>query len=259
MAITDLNHFLDRYFIGHGCDILKHQDGVLTVQLNEKMDKLLMNRPFYWHYMKSLGRRGEPMQLTLITNPDKKDEKGEWIHFGSPRLQQILNHLKENEQHTKLFQQIQVNQRTPLYPWLVVNIKISYKGKQKKDELFSIGLNLINGMMKVNMMEHLSKLSLHTSITDYCYTISPMIKLSSGYLRIENVILNYLENQTHQWADVSVKTLEEEVATLKHFYEDDTTNDLMQREIDEIVERYQPSITLKVINGGIFYLKAMKE
>jgi hypothetical protein len=256
VTIRDLNNFLVRYFKGNKCTIQSNENGVLTVQLNEKMDRLLMNRPFYWHYVKSTGQTGQPMELTLITNPDSNEAKGEWIHFGSPRLQKILTHLKEHERYTKLFEQIQTTERTPLYPWLVVNFQISYQGKQKRDEIISIGLNLMNGVMKTNMMEMLQSYSMHSAIPDYCYTISPLIKLQSGFIRIENVILDYLHRQSKVWAEESLKDLEEEIATLKHFYREDNENEVMLREISEMEERYKPEISMQVINGGIFYLKA---
>lgn len=113
MAITNLNAFLQDYFIANQCELIFNEDGVLTVQLTEEMDRALMNRPFYWHYVKNTGYAGEPMKLTLITNPDKREEKGEWIHFGSPRLQQILNQLKQNEKVTKLFQKVETTKNTP--------------------------------------------------------------------------------------------------------------------------------------------------
>ncbi|WP_085991918.1 YqhG family protein [Oceanobacillus senegalensis] len=254
MAITNLDQFLQDYFSFHQCRIEEKQDGLLRIQLTEEMDRSLMNRPFYWHYIKKIGQKGEPMQLTLITSPDKRDEKGEWVHFGSPRLQQILNHLKNNEKFTKLFQQVNPNQNTPLYPWLVINMKISYKGKYKKDEIISIGLQLVNGNMRLEMMEYLNILPLQTSICDYCYTISPIIRLKSGFKRIEAVISNYIENQTHDWAEDSIQTLEEEKETLKHFYNNDKDNEQMEKELEEISERYKPIITFEVINGGIFYL-----
>ena len=97
MAITNLNQFLQDYFVSHRCKILENNDGILKIQLTEEMDQALMNRPFYWHYIKKIGQQGEPMDLTLITNPNKKDVKGEWIHFGSPRLQQIITLLRTNE------------------------------------------------------------------------------------------------------------------------------------------------------------------
>ncbi|GAB3052061.1 YqhG family protein [Virgibacillus ainsalahensis] len=256
MAITNLHAFLQDYFRAHHCELLKIEDGMFTIQLTEDMDRALMNRPFYWHYVKKTGHEGMPMQLTLISNPDKRGEKGEWVHFGSPRLQQILEHLKQQEKHTKLFQKVQTSANTPLYPWLVINIKISYTGKQKRDEIFSIGLHLVNGMMKLEMMEKLKQLPLQMKISDYCYTISPMIKLNSGYLRIQSVIDNYIENQTHEWADQSIIELEEEIEMLHYFYAQESNKEQIDKELNEIKERYEPSITYKIINGGIFYLTA---
>lgn len=256
MAITNLDEFLQSYFTAHGCKLLQNKEGVITVQLTEEMDRVLMNRPFYWHYIKKIGQNGEPMQLSLISNPEKREEKGEWIHFGSPRLQQIINQLKQKEKYTKLFQIVNTNLNTPLYPWLVINIKISYKGKQKKDELISIGLHLVNGAMKLEMMNLLENIPLQPAISDYCYTISPIIKIKSGYRRIENVLDNYIQNQTHPWAEESSQALDEEIQMLKHFYTGDTDTQMeqMEKEINEITERYQPSIIYEVINGGLFYL-----
>jgi hypothetical protein len=255
MAIN-LNSFLEDYFTAHHCEILSNQDGVLKVQLNEKMDRALMNRPFYWHYIKKMGREGDPMPLTLITNQDSLEEQGERIHFGSPRLQQILNHLKEHERYTRLFEVVHANENTALHPWLVVNIKISYIGKLKKDEVFSIGLNLINGIMKTEMMDSLLDKDFQAQISDYCYTITPLIKLKSGYNRIFSVINQYIHDTEHEWAKESLQELETEVDLLKHFYEGDRDEDLdqMERELQDLNERYKPKIQLKVINGGIFYL-----
>src|SRR5699024_12157491 len=56
------------------------------------------------------------------------------------------------------------------------------------------------------------------TIPDYCYTISPMIRLKSGFRRIESVVEDYIQNQTHTWAVESRNTLEEEMALLNHFY-----------------------------------------
>ncbi|RLL48092.1 hypothetical protein D8M04_02115 [Oceanobacillus piezotolerans] len=255
MAITNLNQFLHDYFTNHHCQILTNQDGVLQIQLTEEMDRAIMNRPFYWHYIKKIGRDGEPMTLTLITNPEKREaEKGEWIHFGSPRLQQLIRHLKENERYTKLFQQVTTTKNTALYPWLVTNLKVSYRGKHKKDEIISIGLQLVTGNMKLEMMNHLKTLPLQATISDYCYTISPMIKIQSGFKRIESVILNYIENQTHEWAQDSLKTLNEELKTLRHFYQDEEHSEQMNKEMEAIKERYSPIISIETINGGIFYL-----
>lgn len=253
MEITNLHSFLETFFQAHQCDIIKNDKGILTIQLTEEIDKALMNRPFYWHYMKNTGRIGEPMKLTLITNRDKKDD-GEWIHFGSPRLQQIMNYLKQTTKFLKLFQKVDTLHNTPLYPWLLTNFKISYEGKQKKEEMFSIGLNLVNGKMKVDMMEIINKLHLQMTISDYCYPISPLIKLKSGFARIEKVIDHYISDQDHEWAQASITTLKEEIQMIEHFYNQTTEKKQLNKEKDEITERYTPSITYNVVSGGILYL-----
>lgn len=280
MAIHDLNAFLHDYFTSNQCQVNQKRSGVLHVQLTEEMDKILMNRPFYWHYIKQMGFSGEPFELTLITDPDKADEDGEVIHFGSPRLQQIMKHLKNNERFTKLFEQIDTNKkvtpdsseasgpsfipgvsglqaRVPLYPWLVVNMKISYQGKQKKDEIFSIGLHLLNGGMQLEMMDSLKERPLRMGIDDYCYTIAPVIKLQSGLKRIESVIADYIHRQDHEWADLSKQALHEELQLLEHFYEgrEDMDSTHKQKEINELSMRYEPKITMEILNGGIFYLQ----
>ncbi|WP_010530974.1 YqhG family protein [Lentibacillus jeotgali] len=255
MAINNLHGFLEAYFTAHHCDLMYNNNGVLTVQLTEKMDRALMNRPFYWHYIKKMGHPGDPKALSLITDPEKRDGKHEWIHYGSPRLHQIINHLHEHEKYTKLFEQIDTTQKIALYPWLITNIKISYRGKQKKDEIISIGLHLVNGIMKLEMMYELQHKSLQNTIPDYCYTISPMIKLYSGFKRIENVLESYVQDQDHDWADASCKTMEEEIDLVRHFYKEGSNEHEMEKEIDEIKKRYSPYITFEVVNGGIFYLE----
>lgn len=259
MQINNLHEFLKSYFLTHNCDVTQKGHAQLSIALTEELDKVLMNRPFYWHYIKSIGKEGEPMDLSLITNPNEAEEEngdGEWIHFGSPRLQRIFAHLHENNKFTKLFQVIKTNQHTPLYPWLLINIKISYQGKHKKEEIFSIGLQLVNGSMKVDMMRLLEDEALDLTISDFCYPLSPIIKIKSGFLRIESVIDDYIKNQSHEWAADSLTALEEELTLLEHFYVQDDEESIKQqeKEKEEIIERYTPSITYEAINGGIIYL-----
>lgn len=256
MKITNLHSFLLTYFQANQCEILENQDGLLKVKLTENLDKILMNRPFYWHYMKSIGQKGEPMTLSLNTKPEQHQDQGEWVHFGSPRLHTIFKHLKDEHSFTRLFQKLKVTQHTPLYPWLLINVKISYQGKQKKEEVYSLGLQLINGVMKVGMMEVLESLELSPVISDYCYPLSPIITLKSGYRRIESVLDAYIESQHHQWATDALAALEEEQQLLKYFYQDrdQAEQEPFEKEMKALSERYTPRIFFEVINGGLIYL-----
>ncbi|MFP3415962.1 YqhG family protein, partial [Bacillus sp. SIMBA_074] len=89
--------FLITYFKANECEILDNKPTHLTVQLTIEMDKELMNRPFYWHYLEKTGGIPNPAQMTFITDPEQAppDLKGEMIHFGSPRLHQIIQSTKK--------------------------------------------------------------------------------------------------------------------------------------------------------------------
>lgn len=257
MAIENLHNFLSSYFEANQCDIILDEDGKLSVQLTEKMDELLMNRPFYWHYIRNTRQIGIPMKLTLITSPERQDEEGEWIHFGSPRLHQIFRSLYTQGKMTKLYEHRPLEQRTALLPWLVLNIKISYKGRQKREELLSVGLQLINGAFKTEMMDWLKEMPLERSIPDFCYTITPLIKLRSGYQRIVRYLENYLEAQDFDWAQEAWHYLEQEEELVKYFYkdsEDGEKEEQLQKELKNIEDLYRPNISYEIINGGIFYL-----
>lgn len=251
----DIEQFLKQFFTANHCEVIQENSGKLAVQLTIDMDKELMNRPFYWQYMEATGNKGQPKKIIFNTKPKQMEDEGEWIHFGSPRLEQIYNHLRKSGKFIHLFEKVNVNNNTMLHPWLLTNYCIMYEGKQKKEELFSIGLNLINGTFVFEMMEQLDQITLSPTISDHCYTISPLIKIQSGFKRIENYIHEYVMNQQHDWAVESLQLLQEEMAMIHHFYEIEDNKKEMQKEIDDVEARLQPQITYDVISGGIIYLQ----
>src|SRR3954464_8961723 len=121
MQQQEIHKFLERYFIANNCEITENQAGYMNVQLTIDLDKELMNRPFYWHYLEKTGGIPNPMRLTFITNQDAAPEnmKGEIIHFGSPRLHQIFASTKKLASYMRLYENHRhQNRQTPLLPWL---------------------------------------------------------------------------------------------------------------------------------------------
>ena len=55
MTIENLHNFLINYFEASQCEV-NSEDETLDVKLTEEMDEQLMNRPFYWHYVKKLNQ-----------------------------------------------------------------------------------------------------------------------------------------------------------------------------------------------------------
>jgi hypothetical protein len=260
MQQQEIHQFLEQYFLSNECKLLQNGPGYMRVQLTVDLDKELMNRPFYWHYLEKTGGVPTPMQLTLITDQKKAPEsiKGEIVHFGSPRLHQIFQSTKKLAGYIRLYENHNcTNMQTPLFPWLCLNVKISYKCDRKRDVFRSIGLQLITGQMVENFHDQLLQIPLTPKIPDYSFTLSPLIMPGSGITRIENFIKNDISNQDHHWADEAIARWEKDLQLLDHFYEnEEENNESFEIEKKALQDQYEPKIIITYINGGLFYLTA---
>ncbi|MFO1443490.1 YqhG family protein [Bacillus sp. Bva_UNVM-123] len=259
MQQQEIHNFLERYFQANGCTIIHNGPGFLSVELTIDLDKELMNRPFYWHYLEKTGGTPNPMSLTLITEPNlaPKDLKGEIIHFGSPRLHQIFASTRKLAGFIRLYEEQQRSPvtQTSLKPWLGMNIRISYQSDRKRDVLKSIGLQLINGQMIENFHDKLLELKLTRKIPDYSFTISPLIMPKSGMLRVEKFLKEQLELEDHSWAEAARARWDKDLTLLEHFYEElDEKGEVYEIEKAALKEQYEPKISISIVNGGLFYL-----
>nr|WP_197970004.1 YqhG family protein [Mesobacillus harenae] len=249
---------MERYFESNGCEIIENHPGYLTVQLTIEMDKELMNRPFYWHYLEKTGGVPNPMKLTLITNnqlaPD--DIIGETIHFGSPRLHQIFGSAKNLAGHIRLYEEHKppAGTQAALMPWLCMNLKISYQCDRKKDIFKSIGIQLISGQLIEGFHEKLVNIQLTPKIPDHTFTLSPLIMPVSGISRVEAYLKTELKSEDHSWADAAKERWKKDLDLLNHFYEEDNENENYEVERRALQEQYEPKINISVVNGGVFYL-----
>ena len=258
MQQREIHDFLIRYFQANDCKIIENTAGHLTVQLTIELDKELMNRPFYWHYLEKTGGVPNPMKLTFITNQESAPEniKGETIYFGSPRLHQIFESSKNLASYIRLYQNhSQLKQQTPLLPWLCLNVKISYQCDRKRDIFKSIGLQLINGQMVEDFHQRLQQVQLTPKIPDYSFTLSPLVRPKSGMSRIEAYLKSVIDNDDHTWAEDARKRWDQDLRLLHHFYEDvEEENENYETEKRALQEQYEPKIKISFINGGLFYL-----
>ncbi|MFZ7945377.1 MULTISPECIES: YqhG family protein [Bacillaceae] len=258
MQQQEIHDFLLDYFQANECPIVENNAGHFTVQLTIELDKELMNRPFYWHYLEKTGGVPNPMRLTFITNKEKAPEniKGETIHFGSPRLHQIFESTKSLASYIRLYEKHSFHgSQTPLLPWLCMNVKISYQCDRKRDVFKSIGLQLINGHMVEDFHDRLMQIPLTPKIPDYSFTLSPLVRPKSGMLRIENYLKSVIEKEDHSWAEDAKKRWDKDLNLLNHFYEDvDEENESYETEKKALQEQYEPKINISFINGGLFYL-----
>lgn len=248
-----------RFFLANECEILEENEKFLHIQLTVELDKALMNRPFYWHYLEKMGQEGSPQTLTLYFDPNIPQKyKGEVIHFGSPRVHQIFQYAKQKGAWIRLYEApSNDNQQVSLYPWLHVNGKISFQCDIGWETFFSIGLNLIYGQMKSHFYDEIKSKKMTKKIPDYSFTLSPLITPKSGLKRIKRQLeimaleedLSLFQNSKAKW--------NEDLKLLQQFYTENERldNPIYQKEVEDLRNLYEPRIQIQISHGGIFYLQ----
>ncbi|MCR6110475.1 hypothetical protein HXA35_09055 [Bacillus sp. A301a_S52] len=256
MHQTEIHSFLTHFFKENECNITELSPKTFQVQLTKEMDKALMNRPFYWHYVEKTRAEPQPAILTLKTEHEDEKQQAEFIHFGSQRLHEIFRFVEKKGAHGKFYEGVNTSsQAISLKPWLSLNGKISYKCHQKKEMFFSIGLSLITGEMLNDFHTLIDNRSYHVTIPDYCFTLTPLIKPATGISRIQNHIKKKIEHEDHEWAHAAEEKMKEDLSLLDIFYEDVFPKPASyEKEKEAIIEQYKPTIELSIVNGGLFYL-----
>lgn len=257
MYPQQIHNYLHQFFEENDCTILSNHAHYLIVQLTEKMDKKIMNRPFYWQYIESTGGEAIPAQLTLITNKNELNQKitGEVIHFGSPRLTQLFNVIQESGSVVCMYEQSEGQQETILTPWLVVNYKVSYYSHRTKEAIHSLGMNLMTGEVFKQFQEGLFEKKLQATVPKNTFSLPYTIKPMTAIERLDAIIEDYILQDDHTWVAKAKEKWAKERLVLEYFYEGVEVKPARYETEQEALKRqYEAKIKIEVINGGLFYL-----
>lgn len=238
-------NWLQIYFEQHHCQIKQHGKQY-QIHLTRKLDEQLMNRPFYWRYMDMTGNEGEPSTITYHFNEEQLDEN--YMHLGHPLLMKITSEISEAHQYFTGFEQIHTNKQVVLHPYFFMNIIIRFVGKHVREEMMSIGINLINGTIMTQFMESIADLTLEQTISPYCYTVRPIISMQRATDKIHDVIYKYIEQLPHQWAIDSLQEIA--LANRQANNKEQVSSNL--KEIEQILS---PNITFNIMSGGTIYIR----
>ncbi|WP_075619633.1 YqhG family protein [Paenisporosarcina indica] len=260
MYPQQIHSYLHNFFDENNCHIVKNHDHYMTVQLTIEMDKKIMDRPYYWKYLENTNGVPNPAQLTFITDQNKLIEniKGEVVHFGSPRLNQLFRATKDLGAFVHMYEQVgnQIQTKTILTPWLGVNYKVSYYSDQTKEMLYSLGINLITGHLVDGFQERVRTFDLDPEMSEDAFGLTFIIKPLRALERLDLAIEKIINEDDHTWAEEAKIRWQKDREVLEHFYEgvEDKPEcyDMEKRALDE---QYESRINIEIINGGLFYLK----
>jgi len=260
MYPQQIHGYLQKFFTENNCDIVNATNHYMTVQLTIDMDKKIMNRPFYWRYLENTDGVPNPAQLTFITDQNQLDEdiKGEVVHFGSPRLNQLFQTTKELGAYVQMYEKVinKPDSRTILTPWLGVNYKVSYYSDQTKEMFYSLGINLLTGNLVDGFQEWVSGVDLDSNRSEDAFHITYIIKPLRALDRLDAAVENIIQQDDHTWADQAKTRCQKDQEVLEYFYEGiENKPECYELEKKAMEEQYEARIKIEIINGGLFYLK----
>ncbi|MET3684289.1 hypothetical protein ABID56_002415 [Alkalibacillus flavidus] len=256
MKQADIQPFVSQFFNQHGAHITHEEDGFMTVQLTETLDKQLMNRPFYWQYVDTMGFEGEPMTVAFSFSDKHQDGQSELIHLGSPRLHQLFQIVQREGAFTTLFEHAESESDTKaLDPWFVMNGFIQYQGAWIAEEQISIGILLTNGTMRFAWMDEMQDHHFKTIIPPYHYKIPTIISIESALQKMTSQLNDRITNQSQSFINQSITLYNREMNLLQTLSSEDTQSDqtFIKQSEQHIYDRLYPNISLQWINGGMFY------
>ncbi|GKV70175.1 hypothetical protein NCCP2716_26730 [Sporosarcina sp. NCCP-2716] len=253
-----IHQYIRQFFEENECRVVD-AGGQLTVQLTAAMDKRLMNRPYYWSYIESIGAEPRPAELTMITDPKlfSGDMPGERIHFGSPRLHQLFDVTKEQGAYVQLYEKPAAGQtaQVTLTPWLGMNCKVTYASDRTKESLYSLGMNLMNGAVIDGFQPTVRELDLTAAIPANTYYLPYIIHPNNAVGRLEDLLDRVIREDDHAWMGEAAQRRVRDLRVLDYFYADDEeVPESYESERQAIEEQYAVSVSVEVINGGLFYL-----
>lgn len=231
MNQQEVRQFVERYFAAFGTHVQESHPHYLTVKLPVEVDKDIGNRPFYWSWVEKMNIPPQPMVLTFFFDPEKapKELRGEPIHFGSGRLQQIFQSAANHGRFVCMYEQPPVltgnslpsaRRSQPLTPWLGLNVKVSFICDKKKDLLLYLGVNLYQPRIVHDFYPFLCRLSLTPSIPAYFYTQERRIQMPRAMELIEREVRRLIAQQDSRWAEEARERLQEELDMLEAYYEE---------------------------------------
>jgi hypothetical protein len=236
----EVRQFVERYLAAFSTHVLESHPDYLTVKLPVEVDKDIGNRPFYWSWVEKMNIPPQPMVLTFFFDPERIPEgmRGEHIHFGAGRLQQIFQSTRRHGRFVCMYEQppllaargTGLRRSTPLTPWLGLNLKVSFLCDKKKDLLLYLGVNLHQPRLVHDFYPFLKRLHLSPAIPDYYYTLDRKLSLEQACLLVEREVRNVLDQQDHSWADEAKSRLEEELLMLERYYQELALHEEMRAE-----------------------------
>ncbi|MDF2720726.1 MAG: hypothetical protein K0Q59_401 [Paenibacillus sp.] len=194
----------------------------------------------------------------------------EEVTFGSKRLLQLFDAVKEAGQFVQLFEEPDAAMRTTpgsagYDSYLGVHMKIELACDMKRDELHAFGVDLATGQLHDSFHDRLAGKKLTPRLPPNVYMSRPAVTIARARTIIEQHVEKMLKTYDHSWAKSAHERWQDELAQIDHYYAETVktleeepkreAEDQWNRRREELERQYRPSVRVSVVGGGLFHLK----
>lgn len=117
-----------------------------------------------------------------------------------------------------------------------------------KDELVSVGIRLIDGTMRFQMMDEMEHKNFVSAVPNFCFTLPKIISDERAVERVTEELKQRIKQKSSDFVNKSHKLYEREMNMLNKLIIDDDKDDAdHQRAKDQIFERLYPQVDLEWI------------
>jgi hypothetical protein len=258
MSSPSLPTILRSYFDLTDSTILNQDEKCMTVKFSPEVDKAIGRRPYYWAFVERTHTPPQPMTLTFCLQgslPERNDYDQPFVErlcVGSSRLTDIFHDINKRGAHVELYETpCQFTPNPRFDTWLNVNLQIEYQAHSCRTELHSYGICLRTGAFATHFMEQLENVPLQARIPLY-FQQNPNLSLTRAKQLLEQHLSSYLTTYDHNWAVDANHHLQKETSAAARYFADHEREGYATRQT-ELYEQFQPTITISVINCGLFH------
>lgn len=193
----------------------------------------------------------------------------EHIHFGSGRLNQLFDYVRQNGRNVLLFAEpprgaFPASATWPYTAWLGANFKVSYECDVKRDELYGWGISLATGVIDERFRERVQAAKLTARLPEGVHVLKSTLSPRKAIAQLEAHLERKLKRGDFSWALEAESRRLDELERVVHYYRplieradnaeqrEALKNRLKKREA-EIDRQYRPRVTVSVMNCGIFH------
>jgi hypothetical protein len=193
------------------------------------------------------------------------------VTFGSRRLEQMFNIVRERGKFVHLFEEpfptgATYHAALVYDTWFCVNYKVELACDRKRSEIHSLAIQLNNGEIRENFHKHLLTKSLSPKLPANSHILPDTISLSKAVNLLETTLERKVSTYDHRWADEANEQHRSEIDRVESFYnglllnaepaQRDEIETQCRNRLSEIDWQHKPRIAVSVINCGLFHLTA---